>query len=407
MESKTEYFAAINSEPLVQIRGMTTGREFSLREYTYGALVPDNNHPLSSVSVSNSSLSIDLWIGCAWQCRYCHVQGTYQDLDELGTMPRKPKQRNQFTVDQILDELVKHPFFIADETIISIGTASTEPFAPAVVDSTFEIMDGFVRRGLRNPFWIVTKGGVPKGRKLDFARISNATRGLMLSLCWADNPDTIEPAHNNRFLNAEEAKEAGATIAWYMRPIVPEWSGNRDRIEMMMLWVKKHYGEVIDMIVPGGLRWTEGIENGLMEIHKLPMPNIPRDDNVKSLPQELVDSIFSLSAEHFPGIPVFLKSSCALTRMLKIPSITSVQVFARSECEVSRCPLAQRRICAQGSAYNMTAERAQGILDNLGIPAHVVSWDINHGLITHPEMSKFTYAVRQTVFKHLAMGGSP
>jgi len=343
MKSKQEYFVAVNSEPLVQLRGMTTGQEFSLRKYTYGALVPDSNHPLSSVSVSNSSLSIDLWVGCAWQCRYCHVQGTFQDLTDKGTMPRKPRRRNSFTVDQILDELVKHPFFVADETIISIGTASTEPFAPAVSDSTFEIMDAFIQRGLRNPFWIVTKGGVPKGRKLDFARISKATRGLMLSLCWADNPNTIEPAHNNRFLNAEEAKEAGATIAWYMRPIVPEWSGTRDRIEMMMLWVKKHYSEVIDMIVPGGLRWTEGIENGLVEIHKLPMPNIPRDDNVKLLPQELVDSIFSLSAEHFPGIPIYLKSSCALTRMLKIPSITSVQVFARQECESSRCPLAQRQ----------------------------------------------------------------
>lgn len=174
----------------------------------------------------------------------------------------------------------------------------------------------------------------------------------------------------------------------------------------MMLWVKKHYSEVIDMIVPGGLRWTEGIENGLVEIHKLPMPIIPRDDNVKSLPQELVNSIFSLSAEHFPGIPIYLKSSCALTRMLKIPSITSVQVFARQECESSRCPLVQRQICAGGSAYNMTAERAQGILDDLGIPAHVVSWDSHRGLVTHPEMSKFSYAVRQTVFKHLAMGGS-
>lgn len=406
MESKKEYFSAVNSEPLVHVKGMTTGQEFSLREYTYGALVPDNSHPLSSVSVSNSSLSIDLWVGCAWQCRYCHVQGTYQDLTEHGKMPTKPKRRNPFTVDQILDELIKHPFFVADETIISIGTASTEPFAPAITNSTFEIMNGFIRRGLRNPFWIVTKGGIPKGRKLDFARISNETRGLMLSLCWADNPHTIEPAHNNRFLNAEEAKEGGATIAWYMRPIVPEWSGNRDRIEMMMLWVKKHYSDIIDMIVPGGLRWTEGIENGLVEIHNVPMPNISRNDNGKSLPQELVDSIFSMSAEYFPKIPVYLKSSCALTHMLKIPSITSVQVFARHECESSHCPLAQRRICTQGSAYHMTVERAQNILDNLGIPAHVVSWDINHGLVTHPEIDKFSYAVRQTLFKHLAMRGS-
>src|SRR3989338_10087227 len=119
------------------------------------------------------------------------------------------------------------------------------------------------------------------------------------------------------------------------------------------------------MIVPGGLRWTQGIENGLVEIHKLSMPNIPRDDNVKSLPQELIDFIFSSSAEHFPGIPVYLKSSCALTRMLKIPSITSVQVFARPECESSRCPQAQRQVCTQGSAYNMTVEQAQGILDYL------------------------------------------
>lgn len=406
MKSKQEYFMAVNSEPRTQIRGITTGREFSVREYTYGVLVPDSTHPLSAVSVANSSLSIDLWVGCAWQCRYCHVQDTKQDLADQGTMPRRPRRRNPFSVNQILDELVKHPFFVADETIISIGTASTEPFAPAVVDSTFEIMDAFIQHGLRNPFWIVTKSGIPKGRKLDFARISKATRGLMLSLCWANNPDTIEPIHNNRFINAEEAKEAGATIAWYMRPIVPEWSGNRDRIEMMMLWVKKHYGEIIDIIVPGGLRWTEGIENGLVEIHKLSMPNIPRDDNVKSLSQELVDSIFSLSAEHFPGIPVYLKSSCALTRMLKIPSVTSVQVFARSKCKASRCPLAQRQICTQGSVYSMTVEHAQDILDNLGIPAHVVSWDINHGLVTHPEMSKFTYAVRQTVFKHLAIGGS-
>ena len=41
MKSKQEYFVAANSEPLIQIKGMTTGQDFSLREYTYGVLVPD------------------------------------------------------------------------------------------------------------------------------------------------------------------------------------------------------------------------------------------------------------------------------------------------------------------------------------------------------------------------------
>lgn len=123
---------------------------------------------------------------------------------------------------------MEHPFFLRDETIISIGTASTEPFAPGpALESTFALMDAFIQRGLHNPFWIVTKGGVPKGRKLDFARIAKATKGLMISLCWASNPAHIEPMRNNRFLNTEEAKEAGATLAWYLRPLTPEWSGTR------------------------------------------------------------------------------------------------------------------------------------------------------------------------------------
>ncbi|MEK7647485.1 MAG: hypothetical protein AAB384_00430 [Patescibacteria group bacterium] len=386
--------------------GMTTGREFALREYSYGVLVPDKNHPLSCVSVSNSSLSIDLWVGCAWQCRYCHVQGTNQDLAEQGTMPRRPRLRTAFTIGQIVDALVEHPFFVADVSVISIGTASTEPFAPAIVDSTFDIMNEFVRRGLRNPFWIVTKGGIPKGRKVDFARIVSASRGLMISLCWAGNPKEIEPMRNNRFLNVEEAKEAGATIAWYLRPIVPEWSGSSEHIDMMMLWVKQHYSGIIDMIVPGGLRWTEGIENGLVEIHKLAMPDISRGDNEKSLPQELVDSIFALSGQYFPGVPVYLKSSCALTHMLKIPSITSVHAFARAECEASRCPAEQRRICAKGAAYDMTVEKAQDILRRLGVPARVLGWDGTGGLITSPALSEFAYAIRQTIFKSLAEGGA-
>lgn len=404
MNFQDDYFALSNSEPLVQIQGMTTGQSFFLREYTYGALVPDHGHPLSAVSVSNNTLSIDLWKGCAWQCRYCHVQGTYQDLDEHGVMPKSPQRRSCFTIDQILDELIKHPFFVANETIISIGTACTEPFAPGkVTKSTFEVMDAFIRRGLQNPFWIITKAGVPRGRKHDLARISKATRGLIISLCWADNPETIEPVRNNRFYRSEEAKEAGATIAWYMRPLVPDWGAAPERIEKMLRWVKEHYGQVIDTIVPGGLRWTEGIENGLVEIHKLPMPNIPRDDNVKSLPQELLYSIYSLSNVYFPGIPVFIKSSCALSYLLKIPSINSVQVFAQQECKCSRCTPDQRRICSQGSIYHMTVKRAQSVIDGLGIPAHVVSWDCQRGLVTQPDLSKFTYAIRQTVFKHLAI----
>lgn len=401
-----EAFQRANHEQFVPLTGKTTGKEFQVRKMTYGVLADDPHHPLSAVSMSNSSMSIDLWTGCAWQCKYCHVQGTMQDLVDDGKMATRPLRRNQFSVNQIVDELVKHPYFVPDNTIISIGTASTEPFARGpVTDSTFEIMQAFVDLGLRNPFWIVTKGGVPKGRKIDFARVTKVSRGLMFSLCWADNPDTIEPVRNNRFANAEEAKEAGATISWYMRPIVPEWSGTFDRIEMMILWAKKHYGNIIDMIVPGGLRWTQGIENGLVEIHNQKMPEIPRDDNQKALPPELVAAIFNMCSEHFPGVPVYLKSSCALTHMLKTASVTSVQAFARTECEASICPSTQRQICSDGPIFKLKIQDAQKILDHLGVPAKVIGWDTIRGLVTEPALKSFTYTVRQAIFKHLAMGG--
>ncbi|OHB02021.1 MAG: hypothetical protein A3F53_00480 [Candidatus Zambryskibacteria bacterium RIFCSPHIGHO2_12_FULL_48_10] len=226
----------------------------------------------------------------------------------------------------------------------------------------------------------------------------------MLSLCWADNPPHIEPIRNNRFLNIEEIKEAGVAIAWYMRPITPEWSGTRERVEMMMLWVKQHYAPYISCIVPGGLRWTEGIERGLVEVHRVSMPDIPKMENEKDLPYELAQTILELAGEHFPDTPVYFKSSCAITHMLKIPSISSVQVLSRPECEASLCPFAQRQICGQGSIYSITSADAQRVIDRLGIPTAVKSWDPINGLITAPPLKSFTYALQQIVLNQLGRG---
>jgi DNA repair photolyase len=398
-------FIAANKEEMIPIVGKTTKKEFLVRKLTYGVLVNNPLHPLSSVSLSNNSMSIDLWTGCAWQCRYCHVQGTLQDLVDNGAMAKSPKRRNSFKINEIIDELVQHPYFIPNKTVLSIGTASTEPFAQGpVVESTFDIMNEFIDRDFKNPFWIVTKAGIPKGRKNDFARITEKSKGLMISLCWADNPDTIEPAKNNRFANIEEAKNAGATIAWHMRPIVPEWSGTNERIEMMLLWVKKNYGNFIDMVVPGGLRWTQGIENGLVEIHGQKMPNIPRDDNRKFLPDDLIGTIFNMCKEYLPGRPVYLKSSCAISHMLKMANISATQTFSRDICELSLCPVTQRRICAKNQIFTLNISHAQNILNKLGVPAKAIKYDPIKGLITKPKMNSFTYAVRQAVFQHIAIG---
>lgn len=401
--NKTEYVEAANTELVTQVTGKNSQKSFSVREFTYGVLVPDEDHPLSCVSVANSSLSVDLWIGCKWQCAYCQVQGSKQDLADNGAMPSEPRKRTRFSVGEIVESLLQHPFFVKDETVISIGTASTEPFASGQVQqSTFDLMEAFIKKRLRNPFWIVTKSGIPKGRKQEFARIVKETKGLMVSLCWADNPRHIEPIKNNRFLNIEEAKEAGVTLSWYMRPLTPEWSGTSEQIEMMMLWVKEHYASYLSAIVPGGLRWTEGIEYGLTEVHQKPFPAMLKKDNEKDLPQDLAETIIKLARSHLPSIPLYFKSSCAITHMLKRPSISSVQILSRYECEMSSCPLDQRHRCGGGSICSKTKQDVQNTIDAFGIPTRVIGWSPqNAELVTEPPLDSFTYALRQAVINNL------
>jgi DNA repair photolyase len=403
-DSDKRLFDVSEVQKTIKVVGKTTQIDFELLEFTYGALAQDSNNPLTCVSVSNSSLSIDIWKGCTWQCRYCHVQGTFQDLDDKGMMPLKPVKRSNFSISQIIDELIKHPFFIKDTSIISIGTASTEPFAKGeVCESTFQIMEELTNRGYKNPFWIVTKAGFPSGYKERMSEITSVSKGVMISICWASNPRHIEPVNNQRFKNVMEAKQAGSWVSWYFRPIVLDWHSNdlSSLINAIDL-VSSKYSEYIDIVVPGGLRWTEGIEYGLTEVHNLPMPEIPRTDNQKFFPEEVLNLILSLLKEKFQNKPVYLKSSCALSYMLESPSITSVQVFSKTECSKSSCPSNQRGICSNGGVFRLTTEKAQEELSKLGIPLKAVSWDLSTGLITEPSLNSVNYGIRQSVYKQLA-----
>lgn len=397
---KMNWIALANQEPFTTVLGPVSGKEYQMREFTYGVLVPDKTHPLSCVSVSNSSISIDLWTGCAWGCGYCHVQGTAEDLVGDGKMAVKPQRRNSFSISTILDALFEHPFFVRHRSIISIGTASTEPFgSKEVTDSTFEIMREFVRRKLQNPFWIVTKAGFPKKRKQELANIIQNGNKVMISVCWADNPDSIEPVRHNRFANVHEAKEAGATISWYMRPIVSEWSGNEDKLHMMMLWVKKNYKDTLDYIVPGGLRWTEGIEYGLTEVRNLDMPDIAKDDNVKCLSDALWETILTGCNNYFPGVPVFKRSSCALSHMLGVPSIVSVQNKHVEDCESSTCSSEQRQICAKSNIANKDIANIELELFELGLDISIKQVSNAGKIVTEPPINSFTYAIQQTILK--------
>lgn len=392
-----------NIEPKAVITGLKTNALYEVNEFMFGVLVPDESHPLSSVSINNNAISIDIWKGCSFKCAYCHVQGAKQDLcKKTQKMPLKPKLRGGFSVQEVIDALEQHPFFIPNKSVISIGTSSTEPFARGeVLRSTIQIIEEFLTRGYTNPFWVVTKAGIPFEFIPTIEKLKTKGSNILISLCYAANVKKVEPVSNNRFLNAREAKKAGAMIAWYMRPLVPEWGGDIDNIKNIIKEISLRFADVIDIITPGGLRWTEGIEYGLKEVYTVPDVKLSKGDREKTLNDEMFERIKSLCAEHFPNVPIYKKSSCMISYFLNMPNINFVQDFSMKPCNCSICPESQRSLCSTTSIKSLTKQQVQSELNSLMIDCKVI--DVNNGEIkTSPDINKMTYAVYQTFIKKLA-----
>lgn len=331
------------------------GRTYELLPHTFAALSMDENDPLYCVSVANNSFSIDPWKGCPMNCAYCHVQGCYSDLRNW-TNCYSPIKRSRFTEAEIVEALVQHKWFISHKSIISIGTSSTEPFLDdSMIRSTLSVMQAFVDKGYKNPFWIVTKAGFPDEKYAhDFTRIMDAGNPVLVSICWSNNPSYIEPLKINRFRNVQLAHSLGVHLNWYLRPLCDEWNTSSENLEFIFSKAKEFDG-CLDNITPGGLRWTEGVEFGIWAVHDQEMPELKKSDNVKTLSETTMKALSTLCNREFPNKPLYYKSSCAISHMLQIPNFNFVDYFNVDYCIASHCPESQRKLCYERQ-LNLTAE---------------------------------------------------
>lgn len=395
----------MNTELKENIKKITVNnKEYKLCEFMFGVLEMDHNSPLSCVSEANNSFSIDYWKGCAWQCAYCHVQGIYEDLDENYRMYNRPIPRSKFTIEEIIDALVIHPYFQKNISVLSIATSSTEPFANSeVTENTLRIMEYFVELGYKNPFWIVTKAGIPSGIEDRLKKIVANGNEIMISICWCDNPYQIEPVQNNRFKNIENLKNTGVTVSWYMRPLVEEWSANPEQLEQMILDVSKDYYNYIDMIIPGGLRWTEGIEFGLQDIRGLEMPNLIKEHNKKTLSNNIEDVIIKLMKKHFPGKPVYFNSSCGIAHMLKRSNVALLNIFDASICDKSICYNECKNKCKKSSFNDHELRQIENALNKEKIEICIKRIDNVNYIDSIPDFNNFSYTVKQQIKKTIAI----
>ena len=379
-------------------------KQYVLNNKPFGVLISDENDPLFSISVSNSSLSIDIWSGCSYGCKYCHVQGIYHYIKDNNGMKKYPVKDSEYSISEIISALEKHPFFEKNETIISIATGSTEPFGSDIVaKSTLQIIKELEKRGCYNPIWIVTKAGIPEKCIQELINISKKGIKIMLSICWAGNPKEIEPMQNNRFKNVEKLKDANNIfIAWYMRPLVKEWGANEQNLTEMFKFVYDNYGDCIDYIVPGGLRWTSGIEYALTEINGVKLPKLIKNDNKKTLDNNIIKIINKLSTKYFPTIPVYYNSSCAISNMLQKSNISLSNNGKNKCCKLSKCPHSQRRLCNKCRIIE-NFDTLEKELNKIGINIKFETIDLNKNIIKSiPKFDSFNYTIKQIIIKKIA-----
>lgn len=394
-----------NRVPVDNLVGAKTGRNYELTSYMYGCLDPRSNAPLSNVSVTGNSLSIDIWTGCPLQCAYCHVQGVKEDLNQPDwKMRTRAVRRTSHSIDRILSELIEHPLFEKDKTILSVCTSSTEPFlGDNVIESTITIMEWFRDNGFKNPFWIVTKAGIP-GKIIDRMKSVSKTNRIIISICWANNDASIEPYRMNRFLNADKFRDTpGVFITWYLRPLVKEWNNNFIHLEDMFKKVSYEYKGDIHSIAAGGLRWTEGIEYGIKEIRGLPLPqNVnSASRHTKTLTTEDFRYIAELSGKYFgEQVPVYLHSSCMLSEILNINNIAMTNYFKKAACKESVCTAAQRKKCDGCLRVDPNLDEINNFLHEDGIDIEIKGLTKNNDvckIMAEPELDSFSAAISQRI----------
>jgi DNA repair photolyase len=397
----------LSPQSKIAVKNPISKQEFELLKESFASLSEDENNPLSCISVANSSLSLDLWKGCRWQCAYCHVQGATRNLNKDGYMPAKAELHKRFTEAEVVEALINTSIFKKDETLISIGTASTEPFAVGeVLDSTFSLINELIKHDLTNPVWIVTKAGIPNQAIPHIAQVTPRIKSLIISPAYGALSKEIEPIQNNRFVNIQKASSLGAKIILYLRPLVKAWGTTTEKVKTALESASKDINnKTVSAIVIGGLRWTEGIEYGLHNRSLVWPSDLEKKDNAKDLPDDLYEEIKVLCEDLMPNVPIVKHSSCALAHVLRQSDGLLTYANNEHDCKNSECNQRQREACMTSKLQlentQMVLLEIKERLRSLNINIDVKSLTLKGGIISQPTFETLPFSARTTILKIL------
>lgn len=167
--------------------------------------------------------------------------------------------------------------------------------------------------------------------------------------------------------------------------------------------VSKNCGEYIDMIVPGGLRWTEGIEFGMHVQRGQKMPNLIKKYDQKTLSNEIEKDIVKLCKKYFPNKPVYFNSSCAISHMLERNNIALLNLMKKDICQKSVCYNKCKSLCENYCFDDNLLKEIEEKLLSQNIKLKLLSIDYDNEINSVPSIDNFSYSEKQQIKKCIAL----
>jgi DNA repair photolyase len=377
------------------------GTGIAIYDEMFGALSQDATSPYSRISVANSSFSLDPTVGCPARCAYCVVGSSARDLNNPAQLSElvPTRVRKLFSGRDLLEALAAHPGFIADRSVISIGTGSSEAFLPQAEDETWAIMKGLVDKRLRNPVWIVTKLGLPNSslhiwlRRFEWLLYHDIS--VILSITYAAAPTWMEPHEADRFRHCNELRSVGVKVSHHYRPVL---RGVNDSANSIALAVESSLAKV-DAVCVGGLRPDPGIRLVWEKIYGLD-PSLLPSGHDKDLPETFLDSVTQEVRRRGSLVPVVDRSSKAICFLLGVSDYNLYEYRPNDNHVFLRVPTSvlARVAGRHGCTFANLIESVAASIGLTNIVASVVENDVRlNRVLSYQEHRLLIHAVGHSV----------
>lgn len=309
---------------------------------------------VSGVWPHAGSLVLNPFRGCNFGCVYC-----FRPREDAGPADWFLKGSPVRVHDEakLVEQALRHPYFVPGKTIIGLHTATTDPLLPSTRPSTYRMLELLKASGTKNPVMIITKMPVTATDLEWFGKAAPIVVLLLLTFNSAppemETFSGIRDLTRRRWATLDLLSDAASNIrvAHYYRPIVPDWNDSDEQIIDAL-----KFGERLGITVIGGLKPIAGLAKYVAGRGLSGRPVESMGTTGKYFPEELERRILDHHTRLGLKSIVVKDQSCALTLMLRQrkpePNVEALRLYdsllARVPQCMARCPRDQIDACSAG-----------------------------------------------------------